>query len=401
MDFTGKLTRQGQALLAKTLTGGTLTVTRVLAGSGQTGENAVGLADPRQTATISQRTADGSLATIMVTLSAGQAEGSYTLTELGVYATDPDQGEILYEVFRLDTPVEIAPDSRLVIRTYLRMAASDQLSVSLAFPPSGLLTEADVQNKADLVHGQVPYAQTPHLTGNVTLYVNGATGSDTNPGTQEAPFATIQAAVDSLPRDLSGKNVAIVIAPGTYAEDVMIGGFYGAGDGYMELRGEPRGTHPTGDSGARKIRSIAVAAAGLFVDIFGMYLYGNRASRACAFYCAGGAGVFLEYCTILSSGSSYGVRVGPNAQCYSYMNAMISGTSGEKFTYGFYMEAGAFLHIGQTSIGGCITGVANPAVGEIGGIVLVGYNVAFNGVMTEYYKLRNNGVIIRNGSEFV
>lgn len=250
-------------------------------------------------------------------------------------------------------------------------------------------------------NGQVPYAQTPHLTENVTLYVDASTGSDANPGTQQAPFASIQAAVDSLPRDLSGKNITIVIAPGTYEEDVVISGFYGAGGGYMELQGEPRGTHPTGDSNARKIHSISVEAAGVQIDIFGMYLYGNRVSKTCAFYCDGAAGVFLEYCTILSSGSSYGVRVGPNSQCYSYMNTMISGTSGEKFTYGFYMEAGAFLHISQTSIGGCITGVANPAVGEVGGIALVGYNVTFDGVTTEYYKLLNNGVIIRNGSEFV
>ena len=50
--------------------------------------------------------------------SEAKAAASYTLTELGVYASDPDAGEILYQVFRLDEARAITAggDSSLVPR---------------------------------------------------------------------------------------------------------------------------------------------------------------------------------------------------------------------------------------------------------------------------------------------
>ena len=76
-------------------------------------------------------------------------------------------------------------------------------------------------------NGQVPYGQLPVLRQDAVLYVNAATGSDSNPGTQQAPFATIQAALNSLPVILSGGNITINIAAGVYAEDVYITNFVG------------------------------------------------------------------------------------------------------------------------------------------------------------------------------
>lgn len=67
------------------------------------------------------------------------------------------------------------------------------------------------------------------LSSNLTLYVNASTGSDSNPGTQEQPFATIQAAINSVPKNLGGYSVAINIADGIYNENVTLYGFYGNG----------------------------------------------------------------------------------------------------------------------------------------------------------------------------
>ncbi len=61
-----------------------------------------------------------------------------------------------------------------------------------------------------------------------TVYVNGSTGSDTTGlGTASAPFATIQAAIDSIPKCLGGFVVEVDIAAGDYPERVRIEGFYG------------------------------------------------------------------------------------------------------------------------------------------------------------------------------
>ena len=65
------------------------------------------------------------------------------------------------------------------------------------------------------------------LTGDVTLYV-ATTGSDvTGDGTSAAPYATIQKAVDSLPKWLDGYTATIDIANGTYEEALRVSGFQG------------------------------------------------------------------------------------------------------------------------------------------------------------------------------
>ena len=71
------------------------------------------------------------------------------------------------------------------------------------------------------------------LTANVTVYVNGSTGSDsTGNGSSSAPFATIQRAVNEIPKCLGGFTAVIDIAEGTYEGRVVIEGFQG---GVLEL----------------------------------------------------------------------------------------------------------------------------------------------------------------------
>lgn len=66
------------------------------------------------------------------------------------------------------------------------------------------------------------------LTQNVTVYVNGSTGSDlTGDGTSALPFATIQKAIDALPKWLDGYMASISIAAGTYEERIELNGFQG------------------------------------------------------------------------------------------------------------------------------------------------------------------------------
>lgn len=65
------------------------------------------------------------------------------------------------------------------------------------------------------------------ITSNVTIYVDGSTGSDTTgEGTSANPYATIQKAINSAPRMARGNySVTINIAPGTYNENVQISYF--------------------------------------------------------------------------------------------------------------------------------------------------------------------------------
>lgn len=71
------------------------------------------------------------------------------------------------------------------------------------------------------------------LTKSATVYVNGSTGNDeTGDGSETAPYATIQKAVDSVPKCLGGFTATVDIADGSYLERVRIDGFYG---GRLEL----------------------------------------------------------------------------------------------------------------------------------------------------------------------
>ena len=71
------------------------------------------------------------------------------------------------------------------------------------------------------------------LTSDVTVYVNGESGSDlAGNGSSAAPYATIQKALDSLPKWLDGYTATVDIAEGTYEGRVVIEGFQG---GVLEL----------------------------------------------------------------------------------------------------------------------------------------------------------------------
>lgn len=69
--------------------------------------------------------------------------------------------------------------------------------------------------------------KTDRLTEGVTVYVSTNGNDSTGDGSSSAPFATIQKAINALPKDLGGNHAQIDIANGTYNERVTIDGFFG------------------------------------------------------------------------------------------------------------------------------------------------------------------------------
>lgn len=163
-----------------------------------------------------------------------------------------------------------------------------------------------LSNKADLKNGQVPYAQMPHLTAGKTVYV-ATTGSDSNPGTQEAPFRTIQAAVNSLPKDLL-KDIAIIkIDDGYYDEDVSINGFYNGGLDYgICLKGNEE------DISLVKIKRINIRSNSAVVGLLSFTLTGVKGPVMLI----GNSNVLISHVHVLPEGdfqydySSFAVVVG-------------------------------------------------------------------------------------------
>lgn len=65
------------------------------------------------------------------------------------------------------------------------------------------------------------------LTRDVTVYVSLSGDDASGDGSSAAPFASIQAAVNALPKCLGGYTARIDITAGTYNERVTVDGFYG------------------------------------------------------------------------------------------------------------------------------------------------------------------------------
>ena len=145
MNIQGTYTAKGLALTAKTAAGACLRVTRVVGGSGHTTDvpNAAQLSEIRQTLAVGEARCAGDTAVLPVTLAAVGQKSTYTLTELGVYAEDPNEGEILYCVYRLDEAVTIQAGSDTVLRFYLRQTVSEDGGAVVLCSPAGLITESD------------------------------------------------------------------------------------------------------------------------------------------------------------------------------------------------------------------------------------------------------------------
>ena len=191
MSLQGFYTTKGLALAAKAAAGAGLTVTRVTAGSGATAASAAALAEEKQTLTVGPAQTDGQTATLPVTLAEAKSGASYTLTELGVYADDPDEGEILYQVFRLDESRAIRAGGESVYRFYLRQSVGAD-GVTVACSPAGLLVDEDLAP----TRGKVLAVRVPSRTVEIEL-------------------SALQSYLDSLPKLLTD-NLTIKVS-GTWS----------------------------------------------------------------------------------------------------------------------------------------------------------------------------------------
>lgn len=68
------------------------------------------------------------------------------------------------------------------------------------------------------------------LTQNLELYVSNSGSDITGDGTETNPYATIQQALDTIPKNLNGNNIRVMVAAGTYP-GFSVSGFYGGSNG--------------------------------------------------------------------------------------------------------------------------------------------------------------------------
>lgn len=172
---------------------------------------------------------------------------------------------------------------------------------------------------ADTVNNHTVESDVPAnlmLTADCTLYVS-TTGSDTaGDGSETSPYATINYAVSTIPKNLNGYGVTINLSAGTYDESVNISGFYG-GKAYkgFNLIG---GTNLT-DCDSYIVKSITAS------NINGVFINGIKLNNtATSISIQSCLNCMINYCKI--DGGTYGIFV-IGGSTASLVNISINNTT--------------------------------------------------------------------------
>lgn len=142
----GVLTAAGRELQAKVETGVTLNLTKIKLGDGTESMEAVDtltdLVAPKCVLAISTAEADNEIATITGIVASSQISSGFYVREWGLFAQDPDVGEILYMI-TIDTVPEYLPPSAQtaqITATYaMNIAISNATNITVNIDPTGLV----------------------------------------------------------------------------------------------------------------------------------------------------------------------------------------------------------------------------------------------------------------------
>ena len=160
-----RLTKAGRILQAKAETGTPLKLTRFKIGSGQMtweeADVAIDLKEPRESMGITSNTAtvDG-ICKVQCTLTTKGIQEGFYARELGLFAMDPDLGEILYLIALATEPDMIPPESIGAIITVdysFNIVVSNIDNLSLNIDPSGLVTRGQLEPLARLLQRSTAY----------------------------------------------------------------------------------------------------------------------------------------------------------------------------------------------------------------------------------------------------
>ena len=151
-EYGFTITNAGRDLLTKTLAGSQLTITKVMVGNGKlSGQDPAALTDlvsPKHPATATvPKVTDGTVTFIIQYQN--QETGMVTINEYGVFAQDPDAGEILLYYATLgDYPQYVMPGQGDIRRFPVSIALSaNDVEVNLAFDSSAFISAKDLDTK--------------------------------------------------------------------------------------------------------------------------------------------------------------------------------------------------------------------------------------------------------------
>lgn len=155
-------TTLGLNLMAKLQTGATLEITRAVGGDGHTSADALTAlteVTARQTLTLSNVVYKGSgQALLPVTLYNRGLTAGYPLRQIGIYAADPDDGEVLMLVAQSEQPdtipsAEDSPD--FVVNFSFHVALGNAGRINVSYSLTDMATKADYVAYVEQIEGRL------------------------------------------------------------------------------------------------------------------------------------------------------------------------------------------------------------------------------------------------------
>lgn len=149
-------TDKGLALEAKTIAGATVALTKCVSGSGK-----VSVVDLRQQTAVSNQkqdlslqsiNIDGSKYSIRTVLTNTSLNAGYSLYQIGFYATDPQEGEILFALAQLDTAKAIPSKDEspgYAIEFTFTFENSGAANIDISLDTSGFVMLGTVEDMID------------------------------------------------------------------------------------------------------------------------------------------------------------------------------------------------------------------------------------------------------------
>lgn len=238
------MTQKGLALQSKLIAGNTLDITKVEIGAGYVTPGLLmqqtAVSDPKKTLNMVSGITypEQGKCAVKININNDDVTTGYTAMQVGIYAMDPDEGEILYFISQAEsgTGTEVPSKTEMPGYSaewtfYFQYGQADNVNVTV--DPSNTVSQSEMESYVQQQMGEYVKKTGDTMTGelyinndivlaglkdNVTLYVSTTGNDSTGDGTSGKPFLTIAKALSVLPKNLNGKTATITVAAGTYNE---------------------------------------------------------------------------------------------------------------------------------------------------------------------------------------
>lgn len=218
------MTNAGLALLAKLVAGTTLTITKAQTGSGTVATSQLpsqtSVTNPQQTLTFrSVTTPEEGTAALTCYLQNDSLTTAYTATQVGIYAQDPDDGEILFFIAQAASGTGVAVPSNSEMPGYTAewtfyFAYGQADSVSVTVSPANTVSQAQAQQMISAAVNAINAGT--QITAGVLPVARGGTGNssvDSTPTNGSSKMVTSGGVYTALNSINAGSQITAGVLP--------------------------------------------------------------------------------------------------------------------------------------------------------------------------------------------